>query len=374
MPTSNLYIGLMSGTSLDGIDACLISLDEDDQLLLVDTLFTAFPAQLRSDIELVSRKTNDNLHALATLDHALADCYASCVKQLLRQADTDAAKITAIGCHGQTVRHCPDCNPPYSIQLGNPHRLTTHTGITTVADFRQADIAAGGQGAPLAPRFHHFLFAQAGKTTAAVNLGGIANISVLHADGSISGFDTGPANTLMDQWISQHKNESYDRDATWAGGGKVNQELLERLLAEPWLQLAPPKSTGPERFNLDWLAEKMQGYECAAVDVQRTLCEFSACTIAAAIQAYASDAGELVLCGGGAHNPLLRQRIDELLPGIQLKMSDAYGITPDWIESVMMAWLAHRALNRLPGNVPAVTGASRELVLGTIYPVQVRTQ
>ena len=366
--TPDLYIGLMSGTSLDGIDASLVEITENNDLLLVDTLFSLFPKQLRSDIQLVSQKIDDHLHALATLDHALADCYTGTVNKLLEQANIDAAQVTAIGCHGQTVRHCPDCNPPYTIQLGSPHRLTIQTGITTVADFRQQDIAAGGQGAPLAPRFHKFLFAKPKQTVVALNLGGIANISILHADGSISGFDTGPANTLMDQWISSQRDENYDEDAKWAASGEVNEQLFDQLLKEPWLFLPPPKSTGPELFNLDWLKEKIAGLDYPPADVQRTLCEFSAVTIATAIRQHASGASELVLCGGGAHNPLLCQRIDELLPGIELKSSAAYGIAPDWIESSMMAWLAHRALKRLPGNVPAVTGASHELVLGTIYP------
>jgi len=367
MAGSNYYIGLMSGTSLDGIDACIVEIGRNSQFELIATLARPYPDQLRSEIRQVSHKINDHLHALATLDQVLADYYAETVRELLKRAEITPNQVKAIGSHGQTVRHCPDCNPPYTIQLGNPPRITALTGITTVADFRQQDMAAGGQGAPLAPGFHQFLFAQEGQTVVALNLGGIANISILHSDGQVTGHDTGPANTLMDQWISRHTDALYDEDGRWATSGDINQELLDSLLHEPWLKLPPPKSTGPELFNLDWLDKKKSGSDIPAADVQRTLCEYTAVTIGNDIKQYAKDASKLILCGGGAHNRLLCERLEELLPGITLVTSDEYGIGPDWIESAMFAWLAHRTLKHLPGNVPAVTGADREMILGAIY-------
>lgn len=367
MAESNYYIGLMTGTSLDGIDAAIVQFDDHKHLKLVDTLGLPYPQQLRLDVVRVSRQMENNWHSLATLDQSLAEAYAQAVNALLNQTGIAPTQIAAIGSHGQTIRHCPDCDPPYSIQLGNPHRLSELTGITTVADFRQRDIAAGGQGAPLAPLFHQHYFAQKGRNIVVLNLGGIANISILHADGNVSGHDTGPANTLMDGWIHKQKNHAYDKDGKWAAGGQLNGDLLGRLLAEPWLQLPPPRSTGPELFNLGWLSEKMQGLNLPPADVQTTLCEFTAVTITDAIKQYADPADELILCGGGTYNQFLQERLTQLLPGIELNTSDKYGLPPEWVEAVLFAWLAHRTLRHLPGNVPEVTGASHSVVLGSIY-------
>jgi anhydro-N-acetylmuramic acid kinase len=242
------------------------------------------------------------------------------------------------------------------------------TGIRTVNDFRQGDIAAGGQGAPLAPLFHHHLFHESGKTVVGLNLGGIANISILHANGEISGLDTGPANTLMDQWISKHQQVRYDKDALWARSGLLNTGLLESLLSEPWLAKDLPKSTGPELFNLEWLSQHLEEKDFRPEDVQCTLCEYSALTVSHAIRKYAPGCSRLILCGGGAYNPLLVERIRFHLTGCEVINSSAYGIDPEWIEAAMFAWFAWRTLNGLPSNVPAVTGARHEAILGTIHP------
>ena len=266
------------------------------------------------------------------------------------------------------MRHAPGDAIPYTLQIGNAAQIVERTGIQTVSDFRQRDLAAGGQGAPLAPLFHHHLFAESGKNIVGLNLGGIANISVLHADGKIGGFDTGPANTLMDQWIQRHKGQRYDQDANWALSGDVNDTLLDKLLSEPWLSQPPPKSTGPELFNLQWLDNFLAGQEIAAEDVQRTLCEYSAVTVANAINTEIPGCDRVVVCGGGAYNPLLMERINHYLDGCELDTSASYGIAPPWIEAAMFAWFAWRTLNNLPSNVPAVTGARHEVILGSIHP------
>ena len=361
------YIGLMSGTSLDAVDAALLEISDSNNVSLIMADEYNIPDKMRQDILNISSGSLDSLHAIATLDHQLARVYAESVLLLLSNIGISARDIQAIGSHGQTVRHMPDESPPYTVQLGNGALLAELTDIKIVNDFRQADIAAGGQGAPLAPLFHHHLFHEQEQTVVGLNLGGIANISILHANGKISGFDTGPANTLMDQWISHHHQARYDKDGNWDRSGSVNTTLLENLLAEPWLNMAPPKSTGPELFNMRWLNDHMQGMETSPEDVQHTLCEFSAITVSNAIKNHAADCSKVILCGGGAYNPLLVERIQSHLPGCAVVGSNVYGIDPKWIEASMFAWFAWRTLNGLPSNVPAVTGASHEAVLGAIH-------
>jgi len=363
------YIGLMTGTSMDAVDTVLIEIKDGETVKLQACIAHEFPDELRNQVATVSNGTSDSLHELMLLDHQLAKVYASCIKSLLAQASLTSNDIYAIGSHGQTVRHCPDCTPPYTLQLGNAAQLAEQTGITVVNDFRQRDLAAGGQGAPLAPLFHHHLFAQTGKTIVGVNLGGVANISILLSQGGIQGFDTGPANNLMDQWTERQLGKRYDKDAAWAKSGEVDDALLTRLLSETWLSRPPPKSTGPELFNQLWLDQHTQGLDIQTENVQRTLCEYSAITLTEAIIKHAPDCEELVVCGGGAYNPLLLERIQHYLPDTPLVNSSKYGIEPDWIEATMFAWLAYRTLNGLPGNVPAVTGADHEVVLGAIHPV-----
>jgi len=363
------YVGLMTGTSMDAVDTVLVNIPSQGKTRLIASHDYPLPDNLREKIIVACNSEKHSPEDFASLDHELAETYAVCVQSLLEQSDIRSGQISAIGSHGQTIRHCPDCNPPYTIQLGNGERLAELTSITTINNFRQADMDAGGQGAPLAPLFHHHLFAQPGRTLVGVNLGGIANISILHADGQISGFDTGPANTLMDKWIERHQGKRYDQDAKWAQTGQVNAQLLEILLSEQWLSRQPPKSTGPELFNLSWLDQHLTGLHIDPADVQRTLCEYTAITLTDAISNYTPDCNEAVICGGGAYNPLLVDRIKFYLSDATLLSSEHYDIAPEWVEACMFAWLAHRTLNNLPGNVPAVTGANQEVVLGNIHPV-----
>jgi anhydro-N-acetylmuramic acid kinase len=362
------FIGLMTGTSIDAVDTVLIRIDTDHMIKVIGTFDQQISDPLRKTIMDVSSGYTDTLHAIATLDQQLAELYAECVLSLLAQQGLKSENVQAIGCHGQTVRHKPGMNPPYTMQLGNGARLSELTGIRTINDFRQGDIAAGGQGAPLAPLFHHHLFANRENTVIGVNLGGIANISILRANGQIGGYDTGPANTLMDQWISFHKQLRYDEDASWARSGKLDQHLLDKLLTEPWLAQKQPKSTGPELFNLSWLDKHLTGTQIVPEDVQYTLCEYSALTICNEINRQAPETSRIVMCGGGAYNPLLVERIQHYLGERELISSSGYGIDPEWIEASMFAWFAWRTLNNLPSNVPAVTGAAHDVVLGTIHP------
>lgn len=362
------FIGLMSGTSVDAVDVGLVRVADDGAVDFIDGIALEIPARLRRAVFEVSRGATERIDDVCKLDIALAALYAECVAAILAKNKLSPGDIVAVGSHGQTVRHRPDAVPAYSLQLGNGAWLAANTGITCVNDFRARDMAYGGQGAPLAPLFHRHVFARPGRTRAAVNLGGIANITILHGSGRVAGFDTGPANTLMDQWIFKHRGERFDRGGAWAAGGALNQPLLDKLLAEPWLQRPPPKSTGPELFNLAWLEGRLEGMAIPPADTQRTLCEYSAATVAAALKQHAA-CEQLILCGGGAHNPLLRQRLAARLPGVRLVASGDYGIGPDWVEACMVAWLAWRALNGLPGNIPAMTGAAQETPLGAIHAV-----
>lgn len=368
MTTTHYYIGMMSGTSVDGIDASLVRI-ENDNLELLRTLSVPFSKKLRKDICDACDGTADRLHALMVLDTILADQYADAALSILDKHGLANEQVTAIGNHGQTVRHCPGDTSPYTLQLGNAQRIAALTGIPVVSGFRQADMAVGGQGAPLAPLFHgHMFHHNQSQVITAVNLGGIANISILGPNNQIRGHDTGPANTLMDRWIEKHLGEPFDRDGRWASKGNVIPELLETMLQEPWLKQPAPKSTGPELFNLQWLQQAIGNRDHKAEDVQRTLCEFSAVTLTSEIRNHAPETREIVLCGGGAYNPLLVGSIAALFPEARISTSNDYGIAPAWVESCMMAWLAHRRLCGLPGNVPAVTGASREMVLGAVFP------
>ncbi len=367
--TAGYFIGLMTGTSLDAVDTILLKIDNDEQIRFLDGITPEIPDTLRLNIRDVCCGASDRIDDICKLDIHLANLYADCVSRILSRNDLEAHEITAIGSHGQTVRHCPACDPPYTLQLGNGEWLAGQTGITCVSDFRQRDMFFGGQGAPLAPIFHHHLFFQKNINRIVLNFGGIANISILRHNGDIEGFDTGPANTLMDQWIQQHRQQRYDKDAGWARSGRLHSGLLARLLDEPWLQHKPPKSTGPELFNLKWLKRLIDDIDVRPEDVQRTLCEYSAMTAADAIHTYAPHNQEVIVCGGGAYNPLLIERLQNLLSATPVLTSDSYGISPTWIEGGLFAWLAWRTLNRMTGNIPMSTGADRETILGAIHPV-----
>ena len=358
-----LYIGLMSGTSMDGIDAVLVDLGSVPKLL--HHSHQPFSPQLSASLLVLNEPGSDELHRAALAANALALSYATVVHTLLTQAHTAVDQITALGCHGQTVRHRPESG--YTIQLVNGALLAELTGIRVVCDFRSRDIAASGEGAPLVPAFHRAVFAHPQLSRAVVNIGGIANITSLPARGDVTGFDCGPGNVLMDGWIMAHQGVAYDAGGTWAAQGAVLPELLERLLAHEFFERKPPKSTGRDLFNLKNLEVALAGHERPA-DVQATLCELTATAIARALTAHCADALEVYLCGGGARNDGLRARLAALLPGRRVAVTDELGIAAESVEAAAFAWLAQRTLAGEPGNLPQVTGARGLRVLGAIYP------
>ncbi|MEJ2139332.1 MAG: anhydro-N-acetylmuramic acid kinase [Gammaproteobacteria bacterium] len=370
MPKANdLYIGLMSGTSLDAIDAALVSFGENapQRFNLISTLEYPFPNELRSAIQsLIDKPHTTDLDTLGKLNRELGVLYANAVAGLLKHASANADDVIAIGCHGQTVRHMPQHSPPFTMQLGDPATIANITGIATAADFRSADIALGGQGAPLAPGFHKWAFAN--ENGAVVNVGGIANITVLAPGAPVTGFDTGPGNTLMDEWHFRNRGGRYDRDGEWAASGRCADELLTRFLDDPYFSQQPPKSTGREYFNTRWIERYLGelGSELSAVDVQATLAELTARSIAIAATKY-SDGKSLWLCGGGALNAHLVSRIAAALPQHTIAATTELGLPPDWVEAVAFAWLARMRVKGRSAGVASVTGASREAVLGGMH-------
>jgi len=361
------YIGLMSGTSMDGIDAAVVSFDEN-RVELHATVSQQYPDQLRKDLAKAANTPIDSpIEDLGSLDAAVGERFRDAALKAVSASGIDVHDIIAIGSHGQTVRHQPDAISPYSLQIGNPATIANDTGIVTVADFRSADIAAGGQGAPLVPPFHEWLFGGTGKPRAILNIGGIANVTLLgSSEEPVTGFDTGPGNTLLDRWIQRRRNETFDRDGAWAAEGKVIEPLLERFLDYPYFERPPPKSTGLEEFNLAWLANH-DALEYEAVDVQATLSELTARTIANDILRYAPSTEEIFVCGGGAHNADLLARLARVLPKMPVDSTASAGLHPDWVEAAAFAWLAMRTMNNQTGNLPSVTGAGRKVVLGAIH-------
>lgn len=364
MKTPDRYVGLMSGTSLDGVDAVLLEFS-GDRHRMTGKAFKPFDASLRSRLLALHDAHIGELHDAAITGNELAVVYANAVRQLLEESGTDASAIQAIGCHGQTIRHRPESG--YTIQLGNGALLAELTGHIVVCDFRSRDIAAGGEGAPLVPAFHHAMFAHGTIHRVIVNIGGIANITDLDY-GSVKGFDTGPGNMLMDAWIHRHRGENFDRDGAWAQSGRTIPSLLAALLDHEYFSRPAPKSTGRELFNLDWLESKLPGTKAEPRDVQATLLDFTVAAIADAIKRNAANAKEIYVCGGGAANPELMTRLTAALPNRTVKTTAALGIEPDWVEACAFAWLARQALLLRPGNLPAVTGAKGPRILGAIYP------
>jgi anhydro-N-acetylmuramic acid kinase len=361
--SGELFIGLMSGTSADGIDAVLVQSD-GERGRLVATYHRPMPQDLRAEILAFRQPGDDELHRLATLDAQLADEYAVAVLALLTDTGVSTEAVSAIGQHGQTLRHHPSGDIPYTVQIGDPNRLAERTGITVVADFRRRDMAAGGQGAPLVPAFHASQLAAPGIATAVVNIGGIANVTLIATDGGVTGWDTGPGNTLLDAWVSRHQGVPFDDAGKWAATGNVLRPLLADMLDDPYFACSYPKSTGPEQFNLDWVTSHLAGE--AAADVQRTLVELTVESIAGAL---VDGAPEVVrVCGGGARNDLLMRRLTERLPNSEVTTTAAVGVDPAWVEAWAFAWLAEQTLAGQPGNVPSVTGATGPRVLGGIYP------
>jgi len=374
-PIAHRYcIGLMSGTSLDGVDGVLVDFAEGTQVLWHAS--RGFDAALRAELlALNTPDGRDELHRAALAANALARSYAEVVRELLQATGLAPAQIAAIGAHGQTVRHRPQMfdGTGYTLQLNSPALLAELSGVAVVADLRSRDVAAGGQGAPLVPAFHQGVFGRPGETVLVLNIGGIANLSVLAGDGTVLGFDCGPGNALMDGWCQAHTGQPYDDGGQWAATGQVLPALLDRLLAEPFLQQPPPKSTGRDLFHADWLAGHLSASATSAADarpadVQATLTEFTARACAGAVQRFGHGGGELLVCGGGAFNMQLMQRIAALLPGVAVDTTAARGLPPQQVEAAAFAWLARQALLGLPGNLPAVTGARGPRILGAIHP------
>ncbi|UMR32667.1 anhydro-N-acetylmuramic acid kinase [Massilia sp. MB5] len=363
----SLFIGLMSGTSLDGVDGVLVDFWAGATRTMAAAHVPFAPA-LRAELLALQTPGANEIEREALAANQLAIHYADCVTRLLGVADIKAADVRAVGAHGQTVRHRPELG--YTRQSNNPALLAELCGIDVIADFRSRDVAAGGQGAPLVPAFHHSVFGAAGKTRVVANIGGIANISVLHGDGRVGGFDTGPGNVLLDGWIQRHQGQPYDANGAWAAGGQLLPGLLAALLAEPYLALPAPKSTGRDLFHLAWLDAHLAAFPGAAPqDVMHTLTQYTAQTLADAIGRTAPAAEAVYVCGGGAHNAQLLAALQAALgTGTALATTDALGIPPQHVEALAFAWLAWRCQERQPGNLPAVTGAQGERILGAHYP------
>lgn len=368
---SPLYIGLMSGTSLDGVDGVVVDFSQGTQV--IQHAGCSFDSSLRAELlALNSTGGSDELHRAALAANAVARHYAQVVQQLLQASGLRAGQIAAIGAHGQTVRHRPQMfdGTGYTLQLNSPALLAELTGISVVADLRSRDVAAGGQGAPLVPAFHQSVFGKPGETALVLNIGGIANLSVLEADDSVLGFDTGTGNALLDGWCLRHTGQPYDADGQWAAGGQILPQLLAAMLADPYLAQTPPKSTGRDLFHADWLEQHLQRHasQAAPVDVQATLTEFTAASCADAVQRFGKGGTELLVCGGGAFNTYLMQRLAALLPGVQVGSTAQRGLPPLEVEAAAFAWLARQCLLGLPGNLARVTDARGPRILGAIYP------
>ena len=366
---SSLYIGLMSGTSLDGVDGVLARLNEGRCEVLAHQA-CALPADLKQELLALNTAGPNELHRAALASNALVRLYAHTVHDLLARTQTLAKDICAIGVHGQTVRHQPGLHDGtgYTCQLNNPALLAELTGIDVVADFRSRDVAAGGQGAPLVPAFHQGVFGHPHETVAVLNVGGIANLSVLRANGEVLGFDCGPGNALLDHWCQRHTGAAYDAAGQWAAQGQVIEALLAQLMQEPFFKQAPPKSTGRDLFHAQWLDTHLQAFASArAVDVQATLTQFTALACAHDVRRHAHDARSLIVCGGGALNLHLMQCLQHELPAVQVCASDERGMPALQVEAAAFAWLAHQTMHSLTGNLPKVTGAKGARILGGIY-------
>lgn len=363
-----LYVGLISGTSMDGVEAVALDIHSSG-MQVRDALHVDYPDSLAAELRhAVAHPDACALDALGSLDARIGDVFAQAAAQLLEKAGIAAHEVRAIGSHGQTVLHRPRATVPFTLQIGDANRIAERTGIDVVADLRRRDLAAGGEAAPLVPAFHAAAFGAAGEDRVVVNIGGIANITLLHADGRVAGYDTGPGNCLMDLWVQQHQDEPYDEDGQLAASGSVESELLELLLREPYLALPPPKSTGRELFNLAWLQQLVDRHTAAIADVQATLCEYTAITIALSVaRLSAMNPARVLVCGGGAFNTELMRRLAARLPGSQVQSTGSHGIAPEQVEAAMCAWLAERYVTGRPGNLTAVTGARGPRVLGALY-------
>ncbi len=366
---SEYFIGLISGTSVDAIDAVLMDFSKSNTHIV-----TSYSQPINNNLKnAIQSAISKNTWPQETegLDLQFADESVKAVKHLLSQASLNAAQINAIGSHGQTIWHDPDGDPPISIQVGNAQHIANQASITTIGNFRQADMDAGGQGAPLACTYHAEVLCDLNENRVILNLGGIANITFLPKDSSkdIIGFDTGPANTLLDAWIKRHKNLDYDKDSTWAKTGKVNQELLNLFLTDKYFKENPPKSTGREKFNLHWLQRMLDQYQkpISEHDVQATLLILTTRSVANAIKKWVPETSRVLLCGGGSNNSFLISQLQKELPNISVEQTSLYGVSENWMEAMCFAWLAKQKIENRPGNTPSVTGATKKIVLGDCY-------
>ena len=370
--STELYLGLISGTSADGIDAALVRFEDSPTGLgceLVHGRTFAWDPALRAQwVALGQGADNVSLDGLGSLDGLAARAFADAASALLEEAGVPRGRVRALGSHGQTIRHRPHADPPFTWQLGDGNVIAERSGIDTVADFRRRDVAAGGHGAPLMPAFHAALLGSLQEDRAVLNLGGIGNFTLLPRVGDVRGFDTGPANALMDAWCERHTGRAYDAGGAFAASGHADAALLARLLADPWFALAPPKSTGREQFHLDWLQARMGEATISPADVQATLLELTARTVADALQLTQPATRRVLVCGGGVHNAVLMARLAAHLPQAVVESTATHGLDPDYVEAMGFAWLARETLAGRSGNLPAVTGAVGRRVLGVVYP------
>jgi len=372
MERGSLYIGVMSGTSIDAVDTALVEITSAS-ISLIDQHTTAIPEPVKQAILSIASGEQTNIQAIGQLDNKLGYLYAEAVNQLLEKSAYQAKDITAIGNHGQTVFHQPQGDSSFTMQLGDANIIACKTGITTIADFRRKDMALGGQGAPLVPAFHQSVFAAKEASVVVLNIGGIANISVLQPDKPTKGYDTGPGNMLLDSWIKKQLGKAYDHDAAYCRSGKIIPELLSLCLQENYFSLTAPKSTGRELFNLGWLEQKLSQLKLnySGEDVQATLVELTAVSITEQVKQYQTGScPELLVCGGGANNPAIMSRLSQLLPQWHVCRTDDRGVSSDSMEAMAFAWLARQRIYNLPSNLPEVTGASKAASLGVIYPAE----
>ncbi len=364
---TRFYIGLMSGTSLDGVDVALVTFDGNTPSCIAAHT-EPYPAPLR-DALLNLCQPGATIEKMMELDIQLGEVYAQLVCQLLAETGISPHQVEAIGSHGQTICHRPECSHPSTLQIGDPNIIAHRTGITTIADFRRRDMAAGGQGAPLVPAFHQAVFQHNKENRVVVNIGGISNITILPANNTrpVSGFDTGPGNVLLDGWASRHLKCPMDKDGAWAANGRVDTGLLAEMLNDPFFRHPPPKSTGREYFNLAWLQSHPQTSKLPPVHVAATLCKLTAGSVTAAIHHHAPGTEHIIVCGGGIHNKTLMTQLKKLAAPARVESSLAHGIDPDWVEAIAFSWLARQTLKGQPGNLPSVTGADQAVVLGGIY-------
>ncbi|WP_392561229.1 anhydro-N-acetylmuramic acid kinase [Orbus sturtevantii] len=368
---NSLYIGVMSGTSLDGVDIALVSITKNDISFKLGHTYQ-IPDNIKSDLLTICEQKQSSLQKLGEIDHQLGELYATAINNFIKNNQINKKNIVAIGCHGQTIYHSPTGHYPFTMQIGDANIIAARTGITTIADFRRRDVALGGQGAPLVPAFHNAIFHNPNKNRVILNIGGISNITVLTPNKPIIGYDTGPGNVLLDSWIMANLNKSYDHDAIWAKTGNINQPLLDQLLQEYYFEQPYPKSTGRELFNLSWLKQKVSKFNLSPQDIQATLVELTVrSTVNELLNKQLLDPSlpcELLICGGGAKNPLIIERFSKLLVNWLVNTTDQHGISGDYMEAIAFAWLAYCRMNNLVSNIPSVTGATKSVSLGVIYP------